>query len=110
MTNSDEVIDENGHTDIDEDDDAARQQITEIISFLRYLDDTPSNKDENTKRLNELLQDLPPNGINVHTDDFLRQTILHVAVLEGLEWAVKALLDKEVDVNATEYEGWSPLH
>ena len=58
----------------------------------------------------EILQYLIDQGIDVNDLDRLKQTALHEIVRHNNPAAVQVLLDKQANVNASDFKGNSPLH
>ncbi|KAI1775281.1 hypothetical protein F4818DRAFT_441378 [Hypoxylon cercidicola] len=91
-------------------DDATMERIFDLRSFLEGLDDSSDENGDKTKQLKKKLDELPRGKINVRTNDFLVETVLHVAVRQGLVWAATTLLKSGADALATDDDGDMPFH
>lgn len=101
---------ENPTTDDGEADNATITRIMNLKSFLLSLDDSLDKNDDKMKDLNEMLHSLPPDQINVRTNDYSEGTLLHVAVRRGLVWAAKTLLNAGASVSEQGWRQYQPLH
>ncbi|KAI0380798.1 hypothetical protein F5Y04DRAFT_289242 [Hypomontagnella monticulosa] len=98
------------NTQDDEANDTAIKRIMEIKSFLEQLGASSSGSPDETKDLDVMLASLGENQINIHTDDYSKETILHTAVRRGLEYATRVLLDSGASVSERDYCERQPLH
>ncbi|KAF3066566.1 Ankyrin-1 [Daldinia childiae] len=81
-----------------------------LKSFIEELSDSPNNHDDNVKRFNEMLNSLPRDQINIYTTDSQRNTLLHIALEEDVEWAAETLLEAGASVSEKDFLGCQPLH
>ncbi|KAI1478750.1 hypothetical protein F4774DRAFT_143184 [Daldinia eschscholtzii] len=86
------------------------ERINKLKSFLEDLDDSDEKRDENKRKFNDDVESLLQGQINSHTNDFLEETILHVAARKGIVWAAKILLEKEANALTTTSYGDTPFH
>ncbi|KAI1463033.1 uncharacterized protein F4812DRAFT_464149 [Daldinia caldariorum] len=97
-------------TDSQEASDATIRCIQKLVSFLETLDDSSEKHDENVVKFKSLLGSLPPDQINAHENNWLEETILHVAARQGLVWAAEILLEANASVSEQDCVGRQPLH
>ncbi|OTB10035.1 hypothetical protein K445DRAFT_269562 [Daldinia sp. EC12] len=86
------------------------ERINKLKSFLEDLDDSDEKRDENKRKFNDDVESLLQGQINVPTNDYLGETILHVAARRGFVWAAKLLLEKEANALTTSSNGDTPFH
>lgn len=86
------------------------EQILELKSFLNGMNDDAEYLDDNKKKFNDKLVSLSQDDINSHTDDYLHETLLHVAARQGHVWAAQMLLEAKASVSEQDSMTCQPLH